>query len=109
MKLLYPIIFSVSSAALSFPAYAEAGILQQESQRQEALRQRFQPDVSVCLEQTEPAAATSGPQPDVPCFPIREVRLEGKASHRFQFALKKALRQTEFAAGNVWVRQASTA
>ena len=92
-------------AAFSFQAALADTIEESESRRQEMRRrqqeQQLQREVDVRLEDTRqstltPSAAESA---ESPCFPIHTVTLTGDAAGRFQFALKKALKETGFQSG----------
>lgn len=92
-------------AALSFQAALADTIEESESRRQEMRRrqqeQQLQREVDVRLDDTRqstltPSAAESA---ESPCFPIHTVTLTGDAAGRFQFALKKALKETGFQSG----------
>lgn len=89
-------------AAFSFQAALADTIEESESRRQEMRRrqqeQQLQREVDVRLDDTRqstltPSAAESA---ESPCFPIHTVTLTGDAAGRFQFALKKALKETGF-------------
>ena len=92
-------------AAFSFQAVLADTIEESESRRQEMRRrqqeQQLQREVDVRLDDTRqstltPSAAESA---ESPCFPIHTVTLTGDAAGRFQFALKKALKETGFQSG----------
>lgn len=92
-------------AAFSFQAALADTIEESESRRQEMRRrqqeQQLQREVDVRLDDTQqstltPSAAESA---ESPCFPIHTVTLTGDAAGRFQFALKKALKETGFQSG----------
>ena len=92
-------------AAFSFQAALADTIEESEFRRQEMRRrqqeQQLQREVDVRLEDTRqstltPSAAESA---ESPCFPIHTVTLTGDAAGRFQFALKKALKETGFQSG----------
>ena len=92
-------------AAFSFQAALADTIEESESRRQEMRRrqqeQQLQREVDVRLDDTRqstltPSAAESA---ESPCFPIHTVTLTGDAAGRFQFALKKALKETGFQSG----------
>ena len=92
-------------AAFSFQAALADTIEESESRRQEMRRrqqeQQLQHEVDVRLDDTRqstltPSAAESA---ESPCFPIHTVTLTGDAAGRFQFALKKALKETGFQSG----------
>ena len=92
-------------AAFSFQAALADTIEENESRRQEMRRrqqeQQLQREVDVRLDDTRqstltPSAAESA---ESPCFPIHTVTLTGDAAGRFQFALKKALKETGFQSG----------
>lgn len=74
----------------------------QQRQREEQLRQTMQPETDVRLNGgrfNESVSQSIGDADDQPCFAINEVILEGEHHARFQFALKRALRETGFQAG----------
>lgn len=92
-------------AAFSFQAALADTIEESESRRQEMRRrqqeQQLQREVDVRLDDTRqstltPSAAESA---ESPCFPIHTVTLTSDAAGRFQFALKKALKETGFQSG----------
>ena len=92
-------------AAFSFQAALADTIEESEFRRQEMRRrqqeQQLQREVDVRLDDTRqstltPSAAESA---ESPCFPIHTVTLTGDAAGRFQFALKKALKETGFQSG----------
>ncbi len=90
-------------AAFSFQAALADTIEESESRRQEMRRrqQQQQREVDVRLDDTRqstltPSAAESA---ESPCFPIHTVTLTGDTAGRFQFALKKALKETGFQSG----------
>ena len=92
-------------AAFSFQAALADTIEESDSRRQEMRRrqqeQQLQREVDVRLDDTRqstltPSAAESA---ESPCFPIHTVTLTGDAAGRFQFALKKALKETGFQSG----------
>ena len=69
--------------------------------RRRQQEQQLQREVDVRLDDTRqstltPSAAESA---ESPCFPIHTVTLTGDAAGRFQFALKKALKETGFQSG----------
>lgn len=95
-------------AAFSFQAALADTIEESESRRQEMRRwqqeQQLQREVDVRLDDTRqstltPSAAESAESAESPCFPIHTVTLTGDAAGRFQFALKKALKETGFQSG----------
>ncbi|ARB05497.1 putative haemolysin activation protein HecB [Neisseria lactamica Y92-1009] len=74
----------------------------QQRQREEQLRQTMQPESDVRLHQKNTGETVNqlmGDDSSQPCFAINEVVLEGEHHARFQFALKRALRETGFQAG----------
>lgn len=74
----------------------------QQRQREEQLRQTMQPESDVRLHQKNTGETVNQLMDDdssQPCFAINEVVLEGEHHARFQFALKRALRETGFQAG----------
>ena len=92
-------------AILPFQAALADTIGENEIRRQELRRQQqeqqLQREVDVRLDDTRqstltPSAAESA---ESPCFPIHTVTLSGDAAGRFQFALKKALKETGFQSG----------
>ncbi|WP_127202146.1 ShlB/FhaC/HecB family hemolysin secretion/activation protein [Neisseria meningitidis] len=89
---------------LSSPNPAESRMQQdiQQRQREEQLRQTMQPESDVRLHQKNTGETVNqlmGDDSSQPCFAINEVVLEGEHHARFQFALKRALRETGFQAG----------
>lgn len=89
---------------LAAPNPAEIRMQQdiQQRQREEQLRQTMQPETDVRLNGgrfNESVSQSIGDADDQPCFAINEVILEGEHHARFQFALKRALRETGFQAG----------
>ena len=89
---------------LASPNPAEIRIQQdiQQRQREEQLRQTMQPESDVHLHQKNTGETVNqlmGDDSSQPCFAINEVVLEGEHHARFQFALKRALRETGFQAG----------
>lgn len=89
---------------LASPNPAEIRMQQdiQQSQREEQLRQTMQPESDVRLHQKNTGETVNqlmGDDSSQPCFAINEVVLEGEHHARFQFALKRALRETGFQAG----------
>lgn len=89
---------------LAAPNPAEIRIQQdiQQRQREEQLRQTMQPESDVRLHQKNTGETVNqlmGDDSSQPCFAINEVVLEGEHHARFQFALKRALRETGFQAG----------
>lgn len=89
---------------LAAPNPAEIRIQQdiQQRQREEQLRQTMQPESDVRLHQKNTGETVNqlmGDDSSQPCFAINEVVLEGEHHTRFQFALKRALRETGFKAG----------
>lgn len=92
------------AALLAAPNPAEIRMQQdiQQRQREEQLRQTMQPETDVRLNGgrfNESVSQSIGDADDQPCFAINEVILEGEHHARFQFALKRALRETGFQAG----------
>ena len=74
----------------------------QQRQREEQLRQIMQPETDVRLQGervNETLNQPMGNDDKQPCFAINEVVLEGEHHGRFQFALKRALHETDFQAG----------
>lgn len=92
-------------AAFSFQAALADTIEESESRRQEMRRrqqeQQLQREVDVRLDDTRQSTLTPSAAKSVesPCFPIHTVTLTGDAADRFQFALKKALKETGFQSG----------
>ncbi len=90
-------------AAPSPQAINKAQEEQRARDRQQQLQELIQPsrDVRLNPEEVVQPAATSYvlPQNESPCFPVNEVRLEGDAASRFQFALKSVLLKTSFKPG----------
>ncbi|HEZ3090587.1 TPA: ShlB/FhaC/HecB family hemolysin secretion/activation protein [Neisseria meningitidis] len=89
---------------LASPNPAEIRMQQdiQQRQREEQLRQIMQPESDVRLHQKNTGETVNqlmGDDSSQPCFAINEVVLEGEHHARFQFALKRALRETGFQAG----------
>lgn len=89
---------------LAYPNPAEIRMQQdiQQRQREEQLRQTMQPESDVRLHQKNTGETVNqlmGDDSSQPCFAINEVVLEGEHHARFQFALKRALRETGFQAG----------
>lgn len=89
---------------LASPNPAEIRMQQdiQQRQREEQLRQTMQPESDVRLHQKNTGETVNqlmGDDSSQPCFAINEVVLEGEHHDRFQFALKRALRETGFQAG----------
>lgn len=89
---------------LASPNPAEIRMQQdiQQRQREEQLRQTMQPESDVRLHQKNTGETVNqlmGDDSSQPCFAINEVVLEGEHHDRFQFALKRALRETGFKAG----------
>ncbi|HFC6349064.1 TPA: ShlB/FhaC/HecB family hemolysin secretion/activation protein [Neisseria lactamica] len=89
---------------LAAPNPAEIRMQQdiQQRQREEQLRQTMQPESDVRLHQKNTGETVNqlmGDDSSQPCFAINEVVLEGEHHARFQFALKRALRETGFQAG----------
>lgn len=89
---------------LASPNPAEIRMQQdiQQRQREEQLRQTMQPESDVRLHQKNTGETVNQLMDDdssQPCFAINEVVLEGEHHARFQFALKRALRETGFQAG----------
>ena len=89
---------------LASPNPAEIRMQQdiQQRQREEQLRQTMQPESDVHLHQKNTGETVNqlmGDDSSQPCFAINEVVLEGEHHARFQFALKRALRETGFQAG----------
>lgn len=89
---------------LASPNPAEIRMQQdiQQRQREEQLRQTMQPESDVRLHQKNTGETVNqlmGDDSSQPCFAINEVVLEGEHHARFQFALKRALRETGFKAG----------
>ncbi|HEY9951011.1 TPA: ShlB/FhaC/HecB family hemolysin secretion/activation protein [Neisseria meningitidis] len=89
---------------LASPNPAESRMQQdiQQRQREEQLRQTMQPESDVRLHQKNTGETVNqlmGDDSSQPCFAINEVVLEGEHHARFQFALKRALRETGFQAG----------
>ncbi len=73
-----------------------------QRQREEQLRQAMQPETDVRLDGeriNETVSQPIGHDDSQPCFAIDEVVLEGEHNQKFQFALKRALRETDFQAG----------
>ncbi|SUA16577.1 ShlB/FhaC/HecB family hemolysin secretion/activation protein [Neisseria lactamica] len=94
----------VPATLLAAPNPAEIRIQQdiQQRQREEQLRQTMQPESDVRLHQKNTGETVNqlmGDDSSQPCFAINEVVLEGEHHARFQFALKRALRETGFQAG----------
>lgn len=92
------------AALFAAPNPAEIRMQQdiQQRQREEQLRQTMQPETDVRLNGgrfNESVSQSIGDADDQPCFAINEVILEGEHHARFQFALKRALRETGFQAG----------
>lgn len=92
------------AALFAAPNPAEIRMQQdiQQRQREEQLRQTMQPETDVHLNGgrfNESVSQSIGDADDQPCFAINEVILEGEHHARFQFALKRALRETGFQAG----------
>ncbi len=89
-------------AAFSFQAALADTIEESESRRQEMRRrqqeQQLQREVDVRLDDTRQSTLTPSAA-ESPCFPIHTVTLTGDAAGRFQFALKKALKETGFQSG----------
>lgn len=74
----------------------------QQRQRDKQIRQMMQPESDVRLHQKNTGETVNQLMCDdnsQPCFVINEVVLEGEHHARFQFALKRALRETGFKAG----------
>ena len=92
-------------AAFSFQAALADTIEESESRRQEMRRrqqeQQLQREVDVRLDDTRQSTLTPSvaESAESPCFPIHTVTLTGDAAGRFQFALKKALKETGFQSG----------
>lgn len=91
-------------AAFSFQAALADTIEESESRRQEMRRrqqQQQQREVDVRLDDTRQSTLTppAAESAESPCFPIHTVTLTGDAAGRFQFALKKALKETGFQSG----------
>ena len=89
---------------LASPNPAEIRMQQdiQQRQREEQLRQTMQSESDVRLHQKNTGETVNqlmGDDSSQPCFAINEVVLEGEHHARFQFALKRALRETGFQAG----------
>ncbi|HFC6391151.1 TPA: ShlB/FhaC/HecB family hemolysin secretion/activation protein [Neisseria lactamica] len=89
---------------LAAPNPAEIRMQQdiQQRQREEQLRQTMQPESDVRLHQKNTGETVNqlmGDDSSQLCFAINEVVLEGEHHARFQFALKRALRETGFQAG----------
>ncbi|PIT57134.1 hemin transporter [Snodgrassella alvi] len=72
-----------------------------EQQRQQQFQQQMQPDVKVRLqpEEENPAQVSKLITNENPCFAIDSISLIGEEAGRFQFALKKAIRQSHFTPG----------
>lgn len=92
------------AALFAAPNLAEIRMQQdiQQRQREEQLRQTMQPETDVRLNGgrfNEAVSQSIGDADGQPCFAINEVVLEGEHHARFQFALKRALRETGFQAG----------
>ncbi|ULJ59716.1 ShlB/FhaC/HecB family hemolysin secretion/activation protein [Wielerella bovis] len=89
---------------LAAPNPAEIRMQQdiQQRQRDKQVRQMMQPETDVRLHQKNTGETVNQLMDDdssQPCFAINEVVLEGEHHARFQFALKRALRETGFQAG----------
>ncbi|WP_118815521.1 ShlB/FhaC/HecB family hemolysin secretion/activation protein [Neisseria lactamica] len=89
---------------LAAPNPAEIRMQQdiQQRQREEQLRQTMQPESDVRLHQKNTGETVNqlmGDDSSQLCFAINEVVLKGEHHARFQFALKRALRETGFQAG----------
>ncbi len=89
---------------LAAPNPAEIRLQQDilQRQREEQLRQAMQPETDVRLDGeriNETVSQPIGHDDSQPCFAIDEVVLEGEHNQKFQFALKRALRETDFQAG----------
>lgn len=67
---------------------AQESLRQRERERQLRERQEQAPDAR--LPREKPAAAMRLPQDESPCFPIREIALDGELSEKFEWALAAA-------------------
>lgn len=72
-----------------------------EQQRQQQFQLQMQPDVNVHLQPAEENLSGTGKliTDETPCFAIQDISLVGEDAGHFQFALKKALRQSQFTPG----------
>ncbi|WP_370388089.1 ShlB/FhaC/HecB family hemolysin secretion/activation protein [Snodgrassella alvi] len=72
-----------------------------EQQRQQQFQQQMQPEVNIRLQPQEenPTQTDKLNTNETPCFAINSITLTGEEARRFQFALKKAQRQSQFTAG----------
>ncbi|MGE9549007.1 hypothetical protein ACQP6D_08065, partial [Snodgrassella sp. CS2] len=72
-----------------------------EQQRQQQFQQQMQPEVNIRLQPQEenPTQTDKLITNETPCFAINSITLTGEEARRFQFALKKAQRQSQFTAG----------
>ncbi|MCW8125937.1 ShlB/FhaC/HecB family hemolysin secretion/activation protein [Microbulbifer halophilus] len=81
----------IAGAQSPAPGESHARELQRQQQRERALRGQNEPEADVRLNQPDSVAkAESIPTEETPCFPIREILLEGEEAHRFRWALKAA-------------------
>lgn len=89
MGLLLGLCGSFSALAADPPAPAQQLLLQQERER--TLREQLEPKPDVRLEL--PPSSSKGSvleKNEAPCFPIRQIVLDGEQAQRFQWALRHA-------------------
>jgi hemolysin activation/secretion protein len=79
---------------LSAPAFSQqvSGLadiqLQREQQREEVQRRQDEATPDVRLQVPKPNGSSGYPEGEIPCFVIREVKLDGEQAERFRWALR---------------------
>lgn len=103
-RLFFPILLASAGASVWADDQLSERIRQQQllpqQQRLDWFNQSMQPDTDVRLDTLPSTASPSSlPQNESPCFPINQISLVGDSAAKFQFALKKAIRQSGFQSG----------
>lgn len=103
--LLLPFFLSAAAISPAFadnrqPEHIQQELLQSEQQRRRQFEQQMQPDVDVRLDNIPSLSPSSSlPQNESPCFAVHDISLVGDSADKFQFALKKAVKQSGFQSG----------
>lgn len=73
----------------------------QQQQREQQLYRQLYTDEDIRLDNgyRETEKTGTAVQEETPCFPIRDIRLEGELAEQFQFALHTAIKQSAFVPG----------
>ena len=89
-SLLVPLMPAQAQSASPTSADQNTQELLRQQARERALREQQESAPDVRLERPVQVAPDRIPHDEAPCFPIKEIRLEGEDAHQFHWALKAA-------------------